>query len=152
MTVTRELIDAIAADLDAESGLPRHQTIRYRRPIAILPEDCPLLVVWLMEKDSAPQTTVRFDSVLRLGVSWHEETVEQAKTLVVDEEAASSLMDAIEAIEARARSWATSGLTNGPDGAWELLPRRVEYIPPGEGSTGLTEGYGLMVEARITEE
>lgn len=146
-TVARNLIDALAGDLESNAGLREHRTVKYRRPRIILPEECPLLVVWLEAKVPTPKTTVWFDSAITIGVSWHEETVDEVTTLIDNEDISISLMESLERIEERVRVLARDGMSD----SWQVLPGESRYLSP-ELQQGLTEGYALAVEARVTED
>jgi hypothetical protein len=145
-SVAKRLVDEIAADLATNAGLPAHTVAKYRRPRAILPDDCPLLCVWLEAKTPTPRTTKWFDSAMTIGVSWHEESVAEVETLVLDEDVALALMSSLEKIEARVRVLAAQGLTD----AWEVLPGESRYLGP-EMQQSATEGFALAIEARLTE-
>lgn len=145
-TLEQSIIDALVTDLNSSASLPAHSTVKYRRPRAIMPEDCPLMVVWLLGKAPTPKTTEWFDSQISIGVSWHEETVADAETLMTNEEVAVTLMNARSKIEARVRALAKVGLSD----AWEVVPGISQFLPP-EMQQGLTEGYALEVITRVTE-
>jgi hypothetical protein len=149
MGVVKALIEALADDLDNEAGLPEHQTIRKRRPRAIVPEDCPLLVVWLERTTRRGWTNMKQESNVSIGVSWHEESVDEAASLVDDETLSDKLIDAIELIEARVREIAREEITLA-EGAWEITPGEGRYLPS-DMQQGLTEGHAIVVEARVTE-
>lgn len=146
---SQQIIDGIALDLDTYAGLPDHSTIKYRRPRAILPADCPMLVCWLLGKSPRPLTTERFDSEISIGVSWHLETIVEAQTLERDTDKSIELIDALERIEDRVRLLAANGVD--VDAAYQVLPGEVAYLPP-EMQQGLTEGYALEVNVRVTED
>lgn len=146
MSLEQTLIDEIVTDLNNNAGLPAHQTAKYRRPRFIMPDDCPLLVVWLIAKQPSPITTERFDAAISIGASWHEEVVEELETLVQDDAKALALIDARAAIEDRARALSVTGLT----GSWEIYPGASEYMPP-ENEEAMTEGFAVEIIARVTE-
>lgn len=149
MSTTEQLvIDAVATDLEEDGELVAHTLVKYRRPRAITPDMCPLMVVWLIYKSQRPQTTTRFDSTLTVGVSWHEESVDEAYTLINDQATALALLEARGKIEARLRLLATTGL--GVGNAWELTPGDSAFIPP-EMAQGLTEGYVIQANVRLSE-
>lgn len=138
----------MATDLDANAGLPSHLLVKYRRPRAVRPEDCPLLCVWLQDKTTNPQTTERFDSVLVVGISWQVEAVQEAVTLVEDDAVAEALIDALERIEERIRVWSREGV--GVLEAWQITPSGAEYLPANL-QQGLVEGYAVGVRVEVTE-
>jgi hypothetical protein len=148
VSLIKDVIDAVTLDLDTHAGLPKHATVRYRRPRAIMPDDCPLLVVWPITKSPTPQTTEVFDSVIQVAASWHVETVEEAQTLIDDEALSLELINAIEMIEARIRHMSINGID--VEQAWEVLPSDVLYLPP-EMQAGLVEGYHASIVVRATE-
>lgn len=144
--LAQRIIDNIAADLDQR--LPAHVTVRYRRPVVILPTDCPLLCVWLDNKVVAPQTTENFDSVFVIGVSWHREAVEKVETLVRDPELQVRLLNELQLIEDRIKVWARDGI--GVHEAWQVLPDGVQYAG-GIPQSAMVEAYALGVSVRVTE-
>lgn len=148
MSVDIDLIDVIADALEA-SALPEHGLVKYRRPKAILPEMCPLLVVWVRYKEPARGTTTWYDSTITVGVSWHEESVEEAETLTPDEILSTSLLDNLDIIQTAIRDLCNSG--SGVDEAWQMLPGFVSYMEPRR-ETGLSEGYTCDVVINVTEE
>jgi hypothetical protein len=148
-SVARRLAEGLAADFDASADLPAHMTLAGRRPRAILPEDCPVLVVWLDRKATSPESTERFDGQLVLGASWHEQAVEEAKTLVDNPGLSWSLLGAIERIEGRVRALARTGLATVPE-AWQIIPGDTQYVGPLP-QQGLVEGYALEIVAAVTE-
>lgn len=148
MSLAKDVVDAITTDLNASAGLPSHSTIKYRRPRAILPDDCPLLIVWLQTKQPTPVETQNFDGEMSIGISWHVESVEEATTLVNDEATATALIDALERIEGRIRHLAKNGL--GVGAAWQVIPGESLYLPP-ELAQGLNEGYATEALVTVTE-
>lgn len=148
MSLAKDIIDAIATDLNANADLPSHGTVKYRRPRAILPEDCPLLIVWLQTKNPTPVTTEYFDGEIGVGISWHIESVQEAVTLQNDEATATTLIDALEGIEGRIRHLARNGL--GVGAAWDVRPGESLYLPP-EMAQGLTEGYAHEATVTVQE-
>lgn len=147
MSVVKDLIDALAEDLD-NSDLPDHGTVRYRRPRVINGKDCSLLVIWLQTKQPRPETTELFDSLVTIGVSWHEKTVKEVETLKNNDDISAALIDALETIEARIRIASRDGL--GVDNVYEILPGDSLYLPSGM-QQGISEGYAIEVLARVTE-
>lgn len=145
-SLAQDLIDELVVDLDTNGNLPSHKTVPYRRPRVIMPEDCPLMVVWLVTKDPTGVTNAEFHGNITLGISWHEETVEEAETLINDPATAIALMDAQSKIEARLRALAVAGLA----ATWELTPGPSTYLSA-DMSDGLVEGYLLTATARVTE-
>lgn len=149
-SVARLLVQQIAADLEANAGLTTpHGLVRWRRPRAILPKECPLLVVWLDEKALTPIESSSFDGTAIVGISWHEATVEQARLLIDDEAKATSLLDNLERIEWRVRSMAPGGIVT-IGASWQVRPLFVRYERVPE-QQALTEGYALAVECKIVE-
>ena len=160
MSLHKDIIDAIADDLDNHAKLPNHGTLRYKRPRAIQPDDCPLLVVWLVQKltQGEGNTTHWWTSLVRVAASWHEEVIEEAETLQHDEAEAIRMLDAVEKIETRVRWLSRKGLLV-PEGAgdhhptveaWQVTPGGVRYEPP-EMETGLVEGYAVDILVDVTE-
>lgn len=149
MNLARTAVEKIAERVEAV-GLPEHQHVLYRRPRTIQPGDCPLLVVWFIAKEPnlTGGTTDRFDNVMRIGVSWHEETVDEAQTLIDNPEISVALMDALERIETASRKMSKDGL--GDDRIYEVLPGASAYVPP-EMEEGLVEGVVHEVLCRVSE-
>lgn len=145
-TVEEAVVRAIADDLEANAGLPPHTMVKFRRPRAVLPEDCPLLCVWWEAKNPDFTTTVLFDFQLTIGVSWQEESVEEAKTLVNDEYLSLSLMTNIKRCEARIRELSRDGW-DVPN-AWQILPAGTEYQRL---TDGLVEGYAMAILVNTEE-
>jgi hypothetical protein len=150
MSLSRDIVLALAADLDANASLDPHSTVKGRRPRAILPEDCPLLVIWLDNKRPSPATTERFDGIITIGISWHEEAVEEAETLIDDEDLSWRLAENIERIEGRIRYLSRAGLGSLLN-PWQLLPGAMDLVGPLPQKEGLVEGYALEVTAEVTE-
>ena len=103
MTLAKDIIDGIADVLEA-LDLPEHNLHLYRRPKSLLPEDTPALVVWLRTKTPSPQTTVWFDGIYTIGVSWHEESVDEVLTQEASEHLSLSLMENMGKIEQAIRA------------------------------------------------
>jgi len=148
MSLDTELIDLIADALET-ADLPDHTLVKYRRPKAILPEMCPMLVVWVRYKEPRPGTTQWYDAVVTVGVSWHEEAIEEAETLTPDEILSTSLLDNLDIIQTAIRDLCNIG--NSITEAWQMLPSTVTYMEPRR-ETGLTEGYTCDVVINVTEE
>lgn len=128
---------------------PPHGTIKGRRPLAIQPDDCPLLIVWTDSKRATPVTTERFDAEYTIGISWHEATVEEVETLIRDEDISWSLSEARDKIEDRLRTLATTGI--GVGAAWQVLPGESTYVGPLP-QQGMIHGYAVECIVRVTEE
>jgi hypothetical protein len=112
--------------------------------------------VWVVGKDPAPTVTLggaydtgSFFSDMTIGASWHEESVEQVKSLIEDEELSISLLMNQERIERRVRQLAKEGWTI-PE-AWEVSPAGSVYLPR-DYQEGLTEGYATAITVRTREE
>lgn len=146
------LIDAMIADIKAESDLSFKSVFPYRRPIALLPTDCPALVVWLIEEELQAMTTQRFDYGVAIGLSYHEASVRQAKTLLADSKLQKSLLEAVHRLKMRVHSWGTNGLTGEPGEAWQITPAGSATLGPSEEDGGLTEGVVFQVNTRITQD
>ncbi len=149
----RQLCDELALRLEPVmpwgDTVPR--TIKYRRPRAILPENCPLLCVWVMRERIEPQTNTRYETTVWLGASWHEASVDSAETLQMNPERALSLMQAVSAIKGVTMRLGVSGWD--VPGASEVWPTSVSW----QGSmgnildTGLVEGYAVEIQVRAKE-
>lgn len=145
------IIDQIAADIDSNAGLPKHETVRYARPLVVLPDDCPILCVWLLQKAMAPRTTNYYDSVIAVGVSWQVWTERESQTLQEDEPRRKKMLKDMLAIQARVRYLGIHGLSENIDEAYEFLPVGVDYTPPSSLDTGLVEGYAMTVHVNVQE-
>ena len=151
--LAKSIIDKIAEDLETNGGLAEHFTVKYRRPRAILPMQCPLLVVWLVRKQPTPLTTEMFDGNVIVGCSWHQATIDEAQQTPTgiaarNTETGEEMMAAIGKIEERMRYLAKNGI--GLQECWEVLPGEVSYVSP-EMSQGLTDGYEMAVICKVTE-
>ena len=146
----KDLVNGIVEELDGLSGLPHHSTIKYRRPYAVLPGDCPLLCVWLVTKSLRLITTEMFESTFTIGVSWQVESVESSQTLIVDEEKQEELLESVELIEEKLREMGLRGSPVPGLTAYELFPVSTDYIPA-EVETGLVEGYLVSVVVNTTD-
>jgi hypothetical protein len=146
------LIDRItAALLESRVDLHPESVVKYRRPRAILPRDCPLLCIWLQNKDLENLDTGSFHFVNRIGASWHEEAIEQVSQLDDDPSVPISLLQNIEKIERRMMKLCHQGAkveTGWPKEAWELRPGGTEYLGINE---ALTEGYAVGITVRTRE-
>lgn len=144
------MIDAIASDLEDNGDLPAHKLVKYVRPPAILPAQCPLLVVWYVVKAPLPEetTNARFGSVLAVSSSWHFATVEAAKNLRYGEEPALAL-DAISKIEQRIHALSRDR-TGFPDEAYEMTPGLTRPEEP-QMKNGLVHGWVVDAEIRLSE-
>lgn len=147
MSLAQEIIDRLAEEIEA-LDLPDHDTVLYRRPKSILPENTPMLVIWLQGKVPNPVTTQWFDGLYTIGISWHQESVDESESQEMDTDLSVDLMDRIGQIEAAVRSLSITGWD--VEGAWELTPGETTYSEPLRES-GVTEGYALTVLVRVTE-
>lgn len=154
------IIDALWKEIEDNANLPPHNSVLYRRPLAVFPEDCPLLTLWLQQRAFAPVTTNIYDAHTHIGITWQVASVERAQTLMDDPEGAKEQLNAIAAIDERMRYLSVHGWTASggvvPE-AYELYPLSTMYVPPimmreGEIATGLVEGYSMTVQVSTTEE
>lgn len=148
MTLAKDIIDRLLTEIEAIETLPDHNTYLYRRPKSLLPEDTPALVIWLRAKTPNPVTTHWFDGIYTIGISWHEESVEETETQEMDPDLSENLMERIELIEQAIRTLSITGWDLG--NAWQLVPGDTTYVEPLRES-GLTEGYTLDVLVNVTE-
>jgi len=153
------VIDALARELDL-AELPPHTTLRYRQPLAVMPSDCPLLTLWLIQKRYAAQTVAYYDSGLAIGISWQEEAIEQAETLVEDEDASRSLLRAMSIIEDVIFTVSINGLSverveqedgREKDAVYAVKPLSIDLSAPAGVENGLVEGYAMTVEVDLTQ-
>lgn len=145
------IIDAVAADINTNAGLPQHTTVRYARPIIVVPNDCPILCVWLLQKAMSARTTNYFDSTVAVGVSWQVWTEGEILTLREDEGRRKRTLKEMLAIQARIRYLGVHGLSEEIGEAYEFLPVGVDYTPPSSLDTGLVEGYAMTVHVNVQE-
>lgn len=149
-----DIMDALVAEVESQSpGLPTHTTVKYRRPVAVFPEDCPLLVCSPLQEALALRTTEWFDGTLLLGISWQEEAVQRATQLVEDPERAKQLVRNASLI---ARACRNIGRRISPlptvDVVHGLYPTALNYLPGPEVETGLVEGYLVAVQVDLVYE
>lgn len=148
MSLAKDIIDRFDSLIEAIEELPAHNTYLYRRPKSLLPEDTPALVIWLRTKVPNPRTTHWFDGIYTIGISWHEESVEEAETQEMDTDLSENLMERIELIEQVIRDLSIDGWDL--EAAWQVVPGATTYVEPLRES-GLTEGYTLDVLVSVTE-
>lgn len=166
------IVDAMVQDFLDHGELDTHEdgtltVVKYRRPVAVFPSDCPMLCVWLLDKTFGQPTNLKSHDPISIGVSWQEEAVERAETLIApgeDEaqgyaatERAESLIRNLKHLERRVRSLAgfdgyesSPHLVNVPE-LDMILPRDWDYLPPQAVDTGLVEGYAMTVEVTVVE-
>lgn len=157
--VVIRIVEGLAQDIDEFAGLDPHQTIRFKRPAVVLPSDCPLLCVWLLEEEYQNSGSFRLEEGIALGISWQEAVTEKARTLIDDPESAKSQLVAIAKIKARVRKM--GALVGNPSddvylpGVPEVdfvIPVRTDYVPATETvDTGLVEGYAMTVRVFVRE-
>lgn len=145
------LVDTIASEINGNVDLPDHSTVRYGRPLVVLPDDCPLLCVWLLQKAMVPRTTNYFDSTIAIGVSWQVWTEREIESLQEDEERRKRTLKEMLRIQARIRYMGVHGLSEEIGEAYEFLPVGVDYTPPSSLETGLVEGYAMTVHVNVQE-
>lgn len=149
------IIDTITDYLNEHAGLNRHQTVKYRRPVAVLPESCPVLCVWLIQKASQPLTTDNDDSLITIGVSWQVARVERAETLQNDARKDRELLKQTLALERLLRDifqrgWVGATGVDIPE-AYDGFFAGADYTPPSSMETGVVEGYALTVRVMCQE-
>jgi hypothetical protein len=151
VTIALDIVNAIA-DICNDAELPPHNTVRHRRPVIVLPQDCPLLVVWFQASQYAPRTTERYDRTVTVGVSWQQSAIEQVRTLQFDENLAKGLADNIGMIEQRLIAYAVRSdpLPDVPQ-VYEMFPAGTTYSPGPELETGLVEGYIVTVQLNMVD-
>lgn len=154
------VIDAITDYLEGISEIPEHKTVRYKRPIMVIPgEDTPLLSVWLMAKGATPRGTNSYDSALMVGISWQDECVERAVDLMQDPEKYKAELRIMATIQQAIRNLSVGALGASPGHidavgvpeAHTIYPMTVDFLPPISLETGLVEGYAMTVEVDVIE-
>lgn len=149
------IIDQLTKVVERAPSMPRHKTVKYRRPVVVLPTDCPLLCVWLLAKEAAPRTTDNDDSLISIGVSWQVEAVERAEKLVDDPKKSVELLKTVLEIQGQVRhlfqsGWAEVAEQDIPE-AYDGWLAGVDYTPPTSLETGLVEGYAATVRVMALE-
>lgn len=149
------LIDAITQYLENSGELPKHQTVRYTRPVAVLPDDGDVLCVWLLGKESRPLTTDNDDSTISIGVSYQVPAVARAETLMVDPRRTKALLTTVHILQRRLQilfqeGWLQATGTDIPE-AYDGFVANIDYTPPTRLETGLVEGYALTVRVLCQE-
>jgi hypothetical protein len=164
------VIDMLIADLNAHADLPAHNTVYYRRPAAVLPEDCPLLCVYLMTKGYQGPVNLGTYDPMAIGITWQEEGIERAETMFGPGEGdfegaerrlydARDLLRNMKRIEERIRRLAGFGGFEPEDVPQHpeipeldsILPQAMNYMPAQSIETGLVEGYAMTVEVTVHE-
>jgi len=144
------VVDALADYLENDAELPRHDVVKYRRPLAVLPDDCPLLCIWLIDKAFRPLTTNFFNGSMNLGISWQQASVMEAQTLRDNPKLAKELLEAIGRIQQSVRNVAVKGWDVLE--AYQVYPMRVDYFQSMPVDTGLVEGYLMTVRVDVQED
>lgn len=144
------VLETLAEDILANADISPRSTVVGRRPLLVLPEDCPVLWVGMVQKVLTPRTTNDFDSAIAVQIVWWEEAVEQLKTLVEDQALARDMLRTVGRIERRLRVLANQGW-DVPE-AYDLFPTSLDYQPPPEIASGAVEGYSLTVQVNVTQK
>lgn len=144
------IIDAITSDLNSSAALPQHQTVKYTRPVVVIPEDCPLLCVWLVGKRMTPRTTEDFDNIITIGVSWQVWVESTISTLKEDPRRSMEMLKVMARLEQRIRTLWREGWSI-PE-AYEIWPDSVDYVPSSAIETGLVQGYAMTVRVGVQEQ
>jgi hypothetical protein len=148
------VMEALLAEFD-ELELPAHFTAAFVRPRLVLPEDCPLLCVYPMQKAYIAENVVEFTSAAAYGVSWQEEQVDRLETLIDDPERAKGMIRAVATIEGCILRLSQTGLTvkevETPDGRREdavyaVLPIGWDLSEPAGVEEGAVSGYAFTLE------
>jgi hypothetical protein len=156
------IIDALERQINASPHLAPHQTVLYKRPRAVLPGDCPLLAIFLIQKAFTAETVTYYDTALAVGVTWQEEGNEEVTTLVDEPDMAKSQLRAISAIEEVILRLSIEGLEvervevddgtgREADAAYAVYPVGVDLSDPIQVEEGLVEGYAMTVEVDATQ-
>lgn len=139
-----DIVDALTDAIEENAAIPEHNVQKYERPAAVLPEDCPILVVWYLGKTFAPHTTNYFDERIAFGVSWQVSDVERAVTMQDQRERAMADLENIEQIEQALRDLSIQGWDIAP--AYDMFPVSTDPEPPQTLETGLVRGYSILVQ------
>jgi hypothetical protein len=156
------IIDALEREVNKSPHLPDHGTVLYKRARAVLPSDCPLLQIFLVQKLTTAETVVYFDNAIGVGIVWQEEGVQEVTTLIDDPEAAKSQLRAISAIEEVIFRLGIDGLAVEPvevddgsgreaDQTYAIFPVSIDLSEPVQVEEGLVEGYAMTVEVDVTQ-
>ena len=149
-TFVTDVIDAIADYVAANSGIEKsyHET-RYKMPVLILPEDCPVLTIALGQEQLSPRTTNQFDTSLFIVLTWWEEMVASVEDLVRDPDRARSMLLDVTRIKRCLMRLANTDWELL--GAYDVLPVSVDYTPGPEVEAGAVEGYAVTVQVNIQQ-
>jgi len=156
------IVEALAQAVEASPELPPHQTVLFKRPRAVLPDNCPLLCLFLVQKVYTAETVVYYDDAIAIGITWQEESVTAAETLIDDPESAKSQLRAMSAIEEVIMGLSIDGLavTQGEmedgsgresDAVYAVYPVGIDLSEAPQTEEGLVEGYAMTVEVDATQ-
>jgi hypothetical protein len=122
-----QLVDAVVADLETETDLPRHRVWRYVEPPVIRPDLGPMLAVFpTVSNYDLIATTNTYAQHDLLAVVWYAPTLDAVDTGGTgSQRAAQAALEIADTILARLRTYAT-GIPN-LDGQEETTVRRVEF-------------------------
>jgi hypothetical protein len=129
------IVDAVIADLTANSGLAPNLTIAYAEPTMPAPSDCPVLAVWSEDADYAllagnPPTYERSHIV---NVAWYVADPGAAETGGTMDPATVKALDGnIETLLSRLTTY-TDGVP-GLDGAQQVATLRSRHLQPQSGA------------------
>lgn len=146
------LVDALVDEIknNAELSTPK-SIVKYGRPVAVFPKDCPVLCVWLIGKAISPVTTNYVDGQISIGISWQVGAPDRVEQLKVNEERRRKTLKEMLSIQARMRWLHVHGFGATISECYELIPLGVDYLPPTSLETGLVEGYAMTVRADVQE-
>jgi hypothetical protein len=159
-TLEIRIIDALERELNLSPSLPEHSTIKYKRARAVLPADCPLLQLFLVQKVFTAETNMYFDDALAIGITWQQEGVQEASTLIDDPELAKDMLRATSALEEVIFRLAMNGLEvervededgREMDNVYAVYPVSIDLSEPAQVEEGLVEGYALTIEVDATQ-
>jgi hypothetical protein len=159
------IIDALERVINSSPVLPPHNTIRYKRPLIVLPHHCPLMCIYPVQKVFAAETAIYWDTAYAFGISWQEAKVEEVETLIADPEHNKSLLRTVAEIEDIVMNMSLGGdlglqverveLDDGSgreaDNAYAVYPVGIDLSDPIGVEEALVEGYALTVEVDATQ-
>lgn len=143
------VVDALVEDLVTNAQIEPRTVVRYKRPLIVMPDECPLLSVSVGQKVPTGFPNMQQDSDISVAIIYWSPAVDQVKSLIDNPDWAADDLRTIGRIEARIRHLAFIGWDVYE--AWSVLPGMSELIPPPEIAAGAVEGYAMTVVVSVTE-
>lgn len=128
----RNVVDSIAADLEALGTLPAHTLQKYAFPLSMAPERCPMLAIYVIRYPRtliATPGTYQWD--LELEIAWYESGASYGETAGgTDNDLPGRLLDVIELIGDHLQTYAYA-----IPGVAGIPPNLSAYATIGAGET-----------------